>query len=255
MEVQPPPPSATNGPIMPGAPHFAAGMPPNLAGGDGQTPLFPPPGDIHLPQPPPDHILVNGHHPAAHLPGQRRHILGSPPHTPGGSLPLEVRRLSLHHPHHEGPPPPWMEEAGPPGDGVAPPPPPAISTGETFIPPTASQVSPPGGMTNVVSSSVGEPDGQGGPHPPPPPGANNKKSSSRRNAWGNLSYADLITQAIQSAPEKRLTLSQVYEWMVQNIPYFKDKGDSNSSAGWKVRPLAIKESIRRPLNQRLGGNH
>lgn len=62
-----------------------------------------------------------------------------------------------------------------------------------------------------------------------------KKSSSRRNAWGNLSYADLITQAIQSTPEKRLTLSQVYEWMVANIPYFKDKGDSNSSAGWKVR--------------------
>ena len=62
----------------------------------------------------------------------------------------------------------------------------------------------------------------------------NKKTSSRRNAWGNMSYADLITKAIQSSPEQRLTLSQVYEWMVQNIPYFKDKGDSNSSAGWKV---------------------
>lgn len=61
-----------------------------------------------------------------------------------------------------------------------------------------------------------------------------KKNSSRRNAWGNLSYADLITQAITSSPEKRLTLSQIYEWMVQNVPYFKDKGDSNSSAGWKV---------------------
>lgn len=61
-----------------------------------------------------------------------------------------------------------------------------------------------------------------------------KKNSSRRNAWGNLSYADLITQAITSAVEKRLTLSQIYEWMVQNVPYFKDKGDSNSSAGWKV---------------------
>lgn len=60
-----------------------------------------------------------------------------------------------------------------------------------------------------------------------------KKNSSRRNAWGNLSYADLITHAIGSAPEKRLTLSQIYEWMVQNVPYFKDKGDSNSSAGWK----------------------
>lgn len=61
-----------------------------------------------------------------------------------------------------------------------------------------------------------------------------KKNSSRRNAWGNLSYADLITQAITSSADKRLTLSQIYEWMVQNVPYFKDKGDSNSSAGWKV---------------------
>lgn len=62
-----------------------------------------------------------------------------------------------------------------------------------------------------------------------------RKSSSRRNAWGNLSYADLITKAIESTPDKRLTLSQIYDWMVRNVPYFKDKGDSNSSAGWKVR--------------------
>jgi forkhead box protein O3 len=60
-----------------------------------------------------------------------------------------------------------------------------------------------------------------------------KKNTSRRNAWGNMSYADLITQAINGSPEKRLTLSQIYDWMVQNVPYFKDKGDSNSSAGWK----------------------
>lgn len=63
-----------------------------------------------------------------------------------------------------------------------------------------------------------------------------RKASSRRNAWGNLSYADLITKAIESSPDKRLTLSQIYDWMVRSIPYFKDKGDSNSSAGWKVRP-------------------
>nr|XP_033332199.1 forkhead box protein O [Megalopta genalis] len=60
-----------------------------------------------------------------------------------------------------------------------------------------------------------------------------KKNSSRRNAWGNHSYADLITQAITSAPDERLTLSQIYEWMIQNIPYFREKGESNSSAGWK----------------------
>lgn len=61
-----------------------------------------------------------------------------------------------------------------------------------------------------------------------------RKSSTRRNAWGNYSYADLITQAIESSPDQRLTLSQIYEWMVRSVPYFKDKGDSNSSAGWKV---------------------
>ncbi|KAK2903431.1 hypothetical protein QQF64_009494 [Cirrhinus molitorella] len=59
------------------------------------------------------------------------------------------------------------------------------------------------------------------------------KASSRRNAWGNQSYAELITRAIESTPEKRLTLSQIYDWMVRYVPYFKDKGDSNSSAGWK----------------------
>ncbi|XP_078258975.1 forkhead box protein O1-A [Rhinoraja longicauda] len=63
--------------------------------------------------------------------------------------------------------------------------------------------------------------------------AQRKSSSSRRNAWGNLSYADLITKAIESSPEKRLTLSQIYDWMVRSVAYFKDKGDSNSSAGWK----------------------
>ena len=60
------------------------------------------------------------------------------------------------------------------------------------------------------------------------------KPSSRKNAWGNMSYADLITQAIESSSEKRLTLAQIYDWMVKNVTYFKDKGDSNSSAGWKV---------------------
>lgn len=72
---------------------------------------------------------------------------------------------------------------------------------------------------------------------PPTPTSASKKNSSRRNAWGNLSYADLITKAISSSTDNRLTLSQIYEWMVQNVPYFKDKGDSNSSAGWKVSKL------------------
>ncbi|KAM9321365.1 forkhead box protein O1 [Gastrophryne carolinensis] len=86
---------------------------------------------------------------------------------------------------------------------------------------------PSGGSSSVTSLSPSS--------SPAPLGAQQprKGSSSRRNAWGNLSYADLISQAIESSPEKRLTLSQIYDWMVKSVPYFKDKGDSNSSAGWK----------------------
>jgi hypothetical protein len=64
-----------------------------------------------------------------------------------------------------------------------------------------------------------------------------KKPWSRRNAWGDMSYADLISRAIESSPDRRMTLAQIYDWMVQNVPYFHDKGNTNSSAGWKVRTL------------------
>ena len=58
-----------------------------------------------------------------------------------------------------------------------------------------------------------------------------------RNAWGNMSYAELITQAILSSAEKRLTLSEIYEWIVRNVGYFNDKASSPSTAGWKVRTI------------------
>ncbi|GFR11672.1 forkhead box protein O1 [Trichonephila clavata] len=61
----------------------------------------------------------------------------------------------------------------------------------------------------------------------------NPKKLNRKNPWGSRSYADLITQAIETSPEKRLTLSQIYDWMVRNIPFFNDQAESNSSAGWK----------------------
>ncbi|KAF3847454.1 hypothetical protein F7725_020482 [Dissostichus mawsoni] len=85
--------------------------------------------------------------------------------------------------------------------------------------------------------------------------AQRKSSSSRRNAWGNMSYADLITKAIESSPENRLTLSQIYDWMVKSVPYFKDKGDSNSSAGWKnsIRPnLSLHSRFIRVQNEGTG---
>jgi len=64
---------------------------------------------------------------------------------------------------------------------------------------------------------------------------NNRKTKQnmRRNPWGNFSYSQIIAQAIQTSSEKRLTLSQIYDWMVANIPYFQDRSDQSSSAGWK----------------------
>lgn len=69
------------------------------------------------------------------------------------------------------------------------------------------------------------------PLPPHPKSEPNKKM---RNAWGNMSYAELITQAILSTPDKRLTLSEIYDWIVKNVHYFSDKANSPSTAGWKV---------------------
>ena len=60
------------------------------------------------------------------------------------------------------------------------------------------------------------------------------KRPARRNAWGTASYADLIAAAIESSPDKRLTLAQIYDWMVTNVQYFSERADSSSSAGWKV---------------------
>jgi len=60
-----------------------------------------------------------------------------------------------------------------------------------------------------------------------------KQNGPRKNSWGNLSYAELITRAIESSAEQRLTLSQIYDWIVKYVPYFKEKFDRTSSAGWK----------------------
>ncbi|XP_077578311.1 forkhead box protein O1-A [Stigmatopora nigra] len=110
-----------------------------------------------------------------------------------------------HHPHHlTGPPIQQQQQVA------------LIST------PGAGSSSP-GAVASAVASAVSSSG----------VAAQRKGSSSRRNAWGNMSYADLITKAIESSPENRLTLSQIYDWMVKSVPYFKDKGDSNSSAGWK----------------------
>ena len=44
-----------------------------------------------------------------------------------------------------------------------------------------------------------------------------------------FSYAALITFAINSSSKRRMTLSEIYNWISSNFPYYKDIG-----TGWKV---------------------
>lgn len=44
-----------------------------------------------------------------------------------------------------------------------------------------------------------------------------------------FSYATLILLAINSTPEKRMTLQDIYKWIEDNFPYYK-----NCKKAWKV---------------------
>ena len=61
------------------------------------------------------------------------------------------------------------------------------------------------------------------------------------NPWGKGSYSDLITMALASCAEKKMTLDEIYRWISLNIPYFKYKGDEVSSSGWKVQDSQFAE--------------
>ena len=57
----------------------------------------------------------------------------------------------------------------------------------------------------------------------------------RSKVLGDMSYSDIIAMAIESSEEKKMTLSQIYQWISLNIPYFKNESKcSSSNAGWKV---------------------
>jgi hypothetical protein len=49
------------------------------------------------------------------------------------------------------------------------------------------------------------------------------------------SYANLITFAINSSESKKMTLSEIYQWICINFPYYREAG-----SGWKVRISRLK---------------
>uniref|UniRef100_A0A915IY20 Fork-head domain-containing protein n=1 Tax=Romanomermis culicivorax TaxID=13658 RepID=A0A915IY20_ROMCU len=69
----------------------------------------------------------------------------------------------------------------------------------------------------------------------PPKVSCNRTSAS--STGHHPSYVELITTAISSHPDKRMTLSEIYDWLSDNVPIFQQQRHLHSSAGWKVRFL------------------
>ncbi|XP_038623924.1 forkhead box protein J2 [Tachyglossus aculeatus] len=84
------------------------------------------------------------------------------------------------------------------------------------------------------SAPGGAPGAGGGrkctPGSPPDPGAVLSKDEVAVHQDGKprYSYATLITCAINSSPAKKMTLSEIYRWICDNFPYYK-----NAGIGWK----------------------
>ncbi|XP_045463531.1 pre-rRNA-processing protein FHL1-like [Harmonia axyridis] len=61
---------------------------------------------------------------------------------------------------------------------------------------------------------------------------NAPKEKSPRKPLQLANYCDLITDAINSSPEKRMILTEIYQYITEHVPFFKDI-DKKGKEGWK----------------------
>lgn len=67
-----------------------------------------------------------------------------------------------------------------------------------------------------------------GPHLDQSPTLDQEEAAQHRDGKPPYSYASLITFAINGSPRKRMTLSEIYQWICDNFPYYREAG-----SGWK----------------------
>uniref|UniRef100_A0A8C0DT70 Forkhead box J2 n=1 Tax=Balaenoptera musculus TaxID=9771 RepID=A0A8C0DT70_BALMU len=84
---------------------------------------------------------------------------------------------------------------------------------------SASQAGPPGGNRKCPPGSPTDPNAT----------LSKDEAAVHQDGKPRYSYATLITYAINSSPAKKMTLSEIYRWICDNFPYYK-----NAGIGWKL---------------------
>ncbi|XP_040136937.2 forkhead box protein J2 isoform X1 [Ictidomys tridecemlineatus] len=83
---------------------------------------------------------------------------------------------------------------------------------------SASQAGTPGGSRKCSPGSPTDPNAT----------LSKDEAAVHQDGKPRYSYATLITYAINSSPAKKMTLSEIYRWICDNFPYYK-----NAGIGWK----------------------
>ncbi|XP_011811006.1 PREDICTED: forkhead box protein J2 [Colobus angolensis palliatus] len=83
---------------------------------------------------------------------------------------------------------------------------------------SASQAGPPGSSRKCSPGSPTDPNAT----------LSKDEAAVHQDGKPRYSYATLITYAINSSPAKKMTLSEIYRWICDNFPYYK-----NAGIGWK----------------------
>lgn len=105
--------------------------------------------------------------------------------------------------------------------------------GQLNIPASLNGNSPNGkngpGSTNSLDPSKGTIPMRKSPSSPLDTSATWDEQQPVKDGKPPYSYANLITFAINSSPKKKMTLSEIYQWICENFPYYREAGN-----GWKV---------------------
>lgn len=59
------------------------------------------------------------------------------------------------------------------------------------------------------------------------------RQSSHTPNLHSKTYSELICEAIEHSPKKRLTLSEIYKWMIENVPHCRENAEQAWNLGWK----------------------